>query len=308
MAWTLGKIIASAVSAKDIFTRVRSIHPFALVGVVTQISSSYWICGSLDKLTTSSITAPPSQSSTDTHSGSQSSLQKSSSPPIAAIAGGAVGVVVVLCLILACWLRLRRAKKRQMLEPRPLLHHRGLSEQTTRSATTLETHETHISPFSPGSQAAIRRAEDLPPRKRPFVDMASVGTPGMVMDSSIAHSPVSSEAPILDLRRESSVPAANTLTTQGSSTDVSSNHAALSFGTPLTPASRPRRPKLVRTGTSSTHPRGRDSPPPPPDAPLPVSTHEMEERLMMVLNEADRQLAEIRTQRVQGMPPPYAPA
>jgi hypothetical protein len=211
-------------------------------------------------------------------------------------------------------------------EPAPLLHRRGLSEQSQATTHTMTSSQSHISPHATEPSLEMHFAGISPESKSAHIHQRlglAATSPPTATESSSIHTRHSHATPLHRAHKASREPVPNTPALPVASSALVSSTTSLTQESPVaspailssvlslvTSPSRARRRLQSPDASSSSLPRARvNSIPRPPDTP-PVSTEDVEQRLLELRNEAERGLAEIRAQRTGSgengeMPPPY---
>ena len=333
-----------------------SAHCIATVGMATQNGSQYWLCAPGPDTLSPLPTTPTANTSTSPTNLTNpttlpiSNVEGNKSKLIGPIVGGIVGGLL-LSLALFWWSRYRkRIQDRGLYRidawkdgddsqgPSPLLHRRGMSEQsnmTTRTSQSTATTQSHITPYSAErSPESMRSPIVSGPAKFALIqerlnaDAAAAASPST--ETSENSDMLSQDSHVPLMRKTSAGPDTPLVPSLiasvptppedvhfvpppvppiPSNIPLPASPPAVSFVT--SPSRSRHRPKSRNPSTSSLPTRSRihsTSAPPPPDSP-PISTDDVEQRLLELRNEAERGLAEIRAQRgvslIGEMPPPY---
>jgi hypothetical protein len=349
-AWISGGITATVVRLSRSLILLVELIASHRKGIATQNGSRYWLCAAgpdpLSPLSPSATGAPASPTNAIIPSSlPASSSGRTKSTLIGPIAGAAIGALLLGSILFFCWYR-RRTQNRKKYRvdawkggdndskaPSPLLHRRGLSEQSTMSTHTSHSANSHLAPFvAERSPAEIHSTSMSGPGKFAIIQERLNAAASPSTETSESSDMLSQDSHLnspLPVRKGST----------GHTTPQSFGHsfrgAILSRDgeiiPPVPPIPRrvpvPALPPAVSFVTSPTRSRPRpasrnaststlgharfdstSTSAPLPDSP-PVSTEDVEQRLLELRNEAERGLAEIRAQRglslVGEMPPPY---
>ena len=331
-------------------------HRIATVGMATQNGSRYWLCApGPDPLSPLPTASTAHASTIPTNVANPTALPISNvggnkSKLIGPIIGGVVGAFLLLCLALF-WRYRKRTQDQGLYRvdawkheddsgPSPLLHRRGMSEQsnmTTRTSQSTATTQSHITPYSAErSPESMRSPVVSGPAKFALIqerlNAAAAASPSTETSENSDMLSQDSHVPLMrktsagpDTPRVPSLIASVPTPPEDvhfipppipplpSNIPIPTTPPTVSFVT--SPSRSRHRPKSRNPSTSSL-PRSQitsasvPSPPPPPlpNSP-PISPDVVEQRLLELRDEADRGLAEIRAQRgvslIGEMPPPY---